>query len=215
MRPCNTSVEDFLKATIDIKYFELDHDVPKDENKYSVTATKEQFDEFFNKYDAVVYEYPDDMKVYGLVKFYYKKNPKRVMNAFIEDFYRNPYNSFQKVRNVIADGVVKDKLVEDKSKKLEADRLKREESLRESMRAENCELISKYTKANDVVYYLFEGFEYKTRPHTHTHKEALHFRVASPLLRSVLSQLRVMMLSPLRGSQYHVYKLCEVHVRRH
>ena len=27
----------------------------------------------------------------------------------------------------------------------------------------------------------------------HTHKEALHFRVASPLLRSVLSQLRVMM----------------------
>ena len=71
MRPCNTSIEDFLKAIIDIKYFELHHDVPKSENKYHGKATKEQFDEFFNKYGAVVFEYPEHIKtLYLIYKFH-------------------------------------------------------------------------------------------------------------------------------------------------
>ena len=32
MRPCTTSIEQFLKDTIDIKYYELDCDVPKCES---------------------------------------------------------------------------------------------------------------------------------------------------------------------------------------
>lgn len=159
MRPCTTSIEQFLKDTIDIKYYELDYDVPKSESKFYVKATKEQFDEFFNKYDALVYEYPNDMVVYGQVKFYFKKNPKRVMKAFVDAFYRNPNNSFSKVRNITAEGPV-----EDKAKKHEEERQKKEDALRESMKAEGCELISKYTNANADVFYLFEGFEYKTRP---------------------------------------------------
>ena len=159
MRPCTTSIEQFLKDTIDIKYNELDNDVPKSESKFYVKATKEQFDEFFNKYDALVYEYPNDMTVYGQVKFYFKKNPKRVMKAFVDAFYRCPHNSFSKVRNITAEGPV-----EDKAKKHEEERQKKEDALRESMKAEGCELISKYTTANADVFYLFEGFEYKTRP---------------------------------------------------
>lgn len=65
MRPCTTSIDQFLKDTIDIKYYELDYNVPKSENRYYEKATKEQFDELFNKYYALVYEYPDDMAVYG------------------------------------------------------------------------------------------------------------------------------------------------------
>ncbi|KAK8839242.1 hypothetical protein M9Y10_032171 [Tritrichomonas musculus] len=86
-------------------------------NIYEMTATKEQFDEFFDAYGYT----------------YEKKN-----------------------------GLILSKADRDKQK-ANQQKLK-EDELRESMKAEGCELISAYTIATADIYYTYEGREYKTKP---------------------------------------------------
>ena len=52
---------------------------------------------------------------------------------------------------------VKDKIKQTRREKCGA-------KLRESMKAENCELISEYINCEKPVFYIYEGFEYKINP---------------------------------------------------
>ena len=95
--PCETSIKEFLAKTVDEDYFMKQ--IPEEKNKYLVKATKKQFDEFFNEYDCVVVEYPDDMRVYSPVKFYRRKEPERLMRVDIADFFKKPYERYRKLPN--------------------------------------------------------------------------------------------------------------------
>lgn len=53
--------------------------------------------------------------------------------------------------------------LEDKAKNHEEERRKKEDELRESMKAEGCEFISKYTTAIADEFYLVKVFKYITR----------------------------------------------------
>ena len=132
-------------------------------NIYEMTATKEQFDEFFDAYGYVCLRYPKDMKLDEFASFNRKVNPERVRYAPILDFYRKPNKKFPIDKTYEKkNGLILSKADRDKQK---ADQQKlKEDELRESMKAEGCELISAYTIATADIYYTYEGREYKTKP---------------------------------------------------
>ncbi len=155
MKQVAGTIKDLFKSGIDGNGEKMD--------LLHMTATKEQYDEFFDSYDFVCLRYPENMLLYGFASFNRKTNPERVRYAHIIDFYKDPYKKHPIDSNYEKkNGKVLTK--EDKEKKKEEERQKKEDELRESMKAEGCELISKYTTATADVFYLFEGNEYKTKP---------------------------------------------------
>ena len=107
----------------------------------------------------------------------YKNNDSdRWMRITIDNFLRSPNKNFPKdtywmqklgklpkpePKNRKKDPSI---IEQNKADRLEHQRLDKEEALRESMKAEECELISEYIKGDKPVYYLFNGLEYKTTP---------------------------------------------------
>ena len=128
-----------------------------------MTATKEQFDEFFAEYDCVIVRYPQDMKLSGVLSFYRKNDVNTIRYVYLIDFYKKP----NKLHSIDYHYMKKNGMKIDKdaaAKRKEEERQKKEDELRESMMKEGCELVSKYTKASEPIYYMFEGREYKTTP---------------------------------------------------
>ena len=66
----------------------------KSRNIYEMTATKEQFDDFFDEYDCVVVRYPEDMRLGCEVLYNRKTNPERVRHVRIDFFYKNPNKKY-------------------------------------------------------------------------------------------------------------------------
>lgn len=147
-------ISDLLKAFVD---------GDKSRDIYEMKATKEQFDEFFDEYDCVVVRYPENMKISWDVSYNRKTNPERVRHVKVIDFYKNPSKKhpidtyYEKKHGMML-------TKEDKQKKAEEERQRKEDELRELMKKDGCGLISKYTKASEPVYYMFEEREYKTTP---------------------------------------------------
>ena len=83
------TIKEFLTKINDNKEFAL--------KCCNYKATKEQFDEFFNEYDCVIYTYPKDMMIFEFVRFYRRNDPERVMMAHIDDFFKQPNKRYRKV----------------------------------------------------------------------------------------------------------------------
>ena len=128
--------------------------------KYSLLATKEQFDELFNAHNCVVVQYPKDMKIHDFITFYRNDIPERIMYTYPIDFYRNPNKLYRKNYNYAK----KHNLFIPKTRADDL-RIERERQLRESMKTEGCELISPYESSLKPVHYLFEGMDYKISPY--------------------------------------------------
>ena len=128
---------------------------------HSVHLTPEIINDIFNEENCTVLKSPKYPHEECNITFYRNDNPERIMTAHLNEFCVNPKNSFPKSRSKLNTSV---KAEENLKERLEKQRQNKEEELRQSMKNEDCELISKYTNYKTPVYYLFEGMEYKTTP---------------------------------------------------
>ncbi|KAK8857644.1 hypothetical protein M9Y10_016050 [Tritrichomonas musculus] len=125
--------------------------------------TNEEIDEIFKHHDCVVVRYPENKRYDECMTIYRNSNPDRWMRVRIDDFLRDPNKMFVKdTYTMMKHGkyTPKKKSIDPK----EQQRLDYEQKLRESMKAEDCELISKYVNSKKTVLYIYDGFEYQTTP---------------------------------------------------
>lgn len=155
-----------LKAFINKWYAEMEK--PKEERDdkidlYSYKATNEEIDDLFNEYDCSVVRYPHDGRLDANLTYYKNSDSNRWMRTSAVNFLKNPNKLYPKdtywMKKLNSDIVIPNK-----TESLENQRQNKEDQLRQSMKNENCELISKYENYKTPVYYLFEGMEYKITP---------------------------------------------------
>ena len=139
---------------------------PKDERDPEIDicgfrSTKADIDDLFKQYDSTVTRYPKDYRLDDNMTIYRNNDPDRWIRVRIRDYIKNPNKVYPKDYNEMKKhGLYKPKNISP----AESQRIEKENKLRESMKAEGCELVSKYVKANVKVFYLFNGFEYQTTP---------------------------------------------------
>lgn len=138
---------------------------PKDKQTmkfYSITASNEQFDEFFKKYDCTILRYPKESLICESITFYRNNNPTRIMYCYIREFYHNPDKLYRKDYNYAKkQGIT---LIKSNEERSEESRKQKEDKLRESMLKENCILTSPYELSDKLVHYTFEGLDYAITP---------------------------------------------------
>ena len=189
---------------------------PKDEqtmNFYSKTASNEQFDEFFKKYDCTVLRYPKESRICDTITFYRNNNPTRIMYCYIRDFYRNNNKLFRKDYNYAKKHEI------ELSKSNDESRQHKENKLREAMLKENCILTSPYIKSNKRVHYTFEGMDYALSPanwykgirahkmkcirYTHEHIKQLFAKEGCELISKYVNQ-KSRLAYKYKGKTFHV-----------
>lgn len=126
---------------------------------HSINVTTELINEIFEEQNCTVKKFPKCLHQGCIINFYRNDKPDQILVAHLNDFCVNPDYNYPKSQSKLYnsnDTKVKQhlKTVNDK-----------ENALRESMKAEGCELISPYTDYKTPVYYIFEGMEYKTTPY--------------------------------------------------
>lgn len=161
-----------------------------------------------------------DIRINSSITFVKKNDPLRVLTAKLDQLVRDENNEFKISNSSIAQEYLKREMGVKSDDKLVDIPLKRKElALRESMKGENCELISKYEAYNEPVYYLFEGLEYKITPekwdkgerahqkkriqYTHNHVKEL-FKREGCELKNEYENKRSMLNYVYDGKCYHV-----------
>ena len=129
---------------------------------HSVHLTPEIINDIFNDENCTVLKSPKYPNEDSNITFYRNDKPERIMSAHLNQFCINPNDNFAKSRSKLKTSA---KAEENLQEKLDKQRQSKEEELRQSMKAEGCELISPYTDYKTPVYYIFEGMEYKTTPY--------------------------------------------------
>lgn len=125
---------------------------------HSINLTTEIINEIFKECNCTVIKSPKNLHQRSIITFYRNDNPEHIIVAHLNEFCNNPNKNYYKSSSKLYNSN------NDKVKKPLKTTAEKENDLRESMKAEQCELISEYIKGDKPVYYLFEGFEYKTTP---------------------------------------------------
>lgn len=139
----------------------------------NVNITRNLVDEFFKSRGCTVVSCPNVIGETTSIIFYRDAHPTRIMTAHFSSFVLFPDGTFTKSDSKVAKKLLEGFTVEEVQRDI--DEVNKEQSirkrqiledqLRESMLAEQCELISKYESTDKPVYYLFDGMEYQTTPH--------------------------------------------------
>ena len=129
---------------------------------HSVHLTPEIINDIFNESNCTVVKSPKHPNEDSNITFYRNDKPERILSAHLNQFCVNPNDNFAKSRSRLKTST---KAEENLQEKLDKQRQNKEEELRESMKKEECELITKYTTAKTPVYYIYEGMEYKITPY--------------------------------------------------
>lgn len=125
---------------------------------HSVNVTTELINEIFKEQNCTVLKSPKKPNEESNITFYRNDKPECVLVAHLNEFCVNPKSNYPKSKSKLYNSI--DTEVKQPIKST----IDKENVLRESMKAEGCELISSYTNYKTPVYYLFEGMEYKTTP---------------------------------------------------
>lgn len=137
-----STIKDFINE------WNVELEKPKEERDpkidlYSYKATNEKIDELFNEYDCTIVRYPHDGKLDANLTFYRNNDSNRWMKVSIFDFLKNPNKLYPK-DNYWMKKLKSNVKIPNKTESIEKKRQQREEELKESMKSEGCELISKY-----------------------------------------------------------------------
>lgn len=124
-------------------------------------TTREKMDELFEKYNYKIFKYPIGNNIARNIYFFNKDNPDIIMESTVYEFYQDPTKTFKKAKPSTLKRILK--VVENNKTKINP-KVIYEEQLRESMKNEDCELISKYIDYKTPVFYIYEGLEYKVSP---------------------------------------------------
>lgn len=126
---------------------------------YSINVTVEFINEIFKEQNCTAIKYPKWPHQDCIINFYRNDNPERILTAHLNEFCNNPNYNYPKSKSKLFNSN------DTKVKQPIKSAIDRENELRESMKAEGCELISSYKDSKTPVYYMFEGFEYKITPY--------------------------------------------------
>ncbi|KAK8883811.1 hypothetical protein M9Y10_042910 [Tritrichomonas musculus] len=97
--------------------------------------------QLFEEYDCTIMKAPKSLHQSCIFTFYRNNDPNNLMVAHLDRFCEDPNQSFNKSKSKLLVKENTEKLI---NKVREQQRLEKEEKLRESMKSEDCELISKY-----------------------------------------------------------------------
>ncbi|OHT15049.1 hypothetical protein TRFO_42747 [Tritrichomonas foetus] len=125
-------------------------------------ATRENMDKLFDNYNYKIFKYPMGNNVARNIYFYNKDKPDIIFESTVYEFYKEPTKKFKKAAPSTLKQILK--VVENDKSKLNP-KLVYEEQLKDSMKTENCELISEYIDYKTPVFYIFDGLEYKVAPY--------------------------------------------------
>ena len=131
---------------------------------HPIHLTPEIINDIFNEENCTVIKLPKVLHQGCYITFYRNEDPEQIMAANFNNFCVNPKNSCPKGQHKSISSTSSVEPTLTKEERLDKQRQNKEEELRQSMKNEDCELISKYTNYKTPVYYLFEGMEYKTTP---------------------------------------------------
>ena len=132
---------------------------------HSIIITTEIINDIFNAENCTVLKSPKYPHEESNITFYRNAKPERILVAHLNEFCEKPNVYYPKSGSKLfksSTSSTEPSLTQEE--KLNKQRQNKEEELRESMKKEECELITKYTTAKTPVYYIFEGMEYKTTP---------------------------------------------------
>ena len=127
----------------------------------SITYTLEDVKNLFKEYGCTVVKCTKEPYHNCLVTFFRNNDRNTLLVTHLWQFCEDPNYKFSKSQAKL---IKPEDIVDHQTRVLESQRIEKEKKLRESMKAEDCELVSKYVKGDAKVFYLFNGFEYQTTP---------------------------------------------------
>ncbi|KAK8876423.1 hypothetical protein M9Y10_006630 [Tritrichomonas musculus] len=131
---------------------------------YTLTASYDSkvVKQLFEEYDCTIVKAPKSLHQSCIITFYRNNDPNNLMVAHLDRFCEDPNQSFNKSKSKL---LVKENTEKPINKVREQQRLEKEVKLRESMKSEDCEIISKYVNCDTKVFYIHDGNEYQTTPY--------------------------------------------------
>lgn len=127
----------------------------------SITYTLEDVKNLFKEYGCTVVKCTKEPYHNCSVTFFRNNDRNTLLHARLWQFCEDPNYKFSKSQAKL---IKPEDIIDHQTRVLESQRIEKEKKLRESMKAEDCELVSKYVKGDAKVFYLFNGFEYQTTP---------------------------------------------------